>query len=417
MSEATGEETEFDCRFCGFGGSESVLDLGTSPPCNDLLSEAALKNPETFYPLHVRRCEECHLVQLPNVVPPEELFSDYRYFSSYSDTWLDHSRRFVEAITKRRNLDKHSKVVELASNDGYLLQYFVERGIPCLGIEPAEKVAEAARAKGVRTESAFFGSTLARELEKREGTADVIIANNVLAHVPELNDFVEGMRILLSNNGTVTVEVPHLLRLLEGNQFDTIYHEHYSYFSLGVLEKLFARHGIPIYDLDELPTHGGSLRLYAAHEDEGRPVSKSVLDVRKQEQRAQLTSNAPYRRFAERVASTKLELLEFLIGVRKSGGLVAGYGAPGKGNTLLNYCGIGPDLVTFTVDRNPHKQGHYLPGSRIPVFSPDRIGEVRPDVVLILPWNIKDEIVRQMDDVYSWGGKFVTAIPELEVLG
>lgn len=371
---------------------------------------------EPFYPLHVWVCDVCFLVQLEAVVGPEDLFGtgDYAYFSSYSDSWLAHARTYTEKMIGRFGFDRRSRVVEIASNDGYLLQYFRERGVPVLGIDPASNCAAAARDKGIETEVAFFGRETARRVAAERGAADLLLGNNVLAHVPDLNDFVAGLKILLAPQGVVTMEFPHLMRLVEGNQFDTIYHEHYSYLGFGTVEQVFAHHGLILFDVEELPSHGGSLRIYARHAE--LSVEPAVHALRAREEAAGMRRLEYYTGFAEQVHETKRGLLEFLIGARRARRRVAGYGAPGKGNTLLNYCGVRTDFVDYTVDRSPHKQGNYLPGSRIPIFAPERILETRPDYVLILPWNLQDEIMDQMAGIRSWGGRFVVPIPKLQVL-
>lgn len=405
------------CRFCDSVLRRTFVDLGASPLCESFLSASELRAPEPCYPLHVYVCDDCLLVQLEEFVPREEIFSDYAYFSSYSDSWLEHSKRYVAGITERLQLNGDSLVVELASNDGYLLQYFVERSIPCLGVEPAANVARAAVEKGVPTLVDFFGSSLAARLAVEGGRADLIVANNVLAQVPDLNDFVRGIRILLAPGGTVTAEFPHLLRLMENNQYDTIYHEHYSYFGFGSIERVFGEHGLRVYDVEELPTHGGSLRVYARHESEdSQEVGWSVTRLRKMEELAGLQNPARYVEFGRQVEESKRALLRFLIDAAEANRSVVGYGAPGKGNTLLNYCGIGPDLLAYTVDRNPHKHGRFLPGSRIPVFSPERIAETKPDYILILPWNLRDEIAEQLEYTREWGARLVVPIPTVEVI-
>ena len=406
------------CRFCGSPLTLSFADLGMSPPSNSYLKPEQLDRMERFYPLHAWVCGKCFLVQLEEFESPEEIFSDYAYFSSYSDSWLKHAKAYTEAMAKRFSLGPSSFVVEIASNDGYLLQYFVERGVPVLGIEPAANVAAVAEKKGVPSLVKFFGVKTAQELvASGRQRPDLMLGNNVLAHVPDLNDFVAGMKILLAPGGVVTMEFPHLLRLIHENQFDTIYHEHFSYISFVVAERVFAAHGLTLFDVDEIPTHGGSLRIYARHaENAALPVSPKVAELRGREQAAGLERADTYLSFAEQVRATKRSLLKFLISARESGKRVAGYGAPAKGNTLLNYCGVRTDLIEYTVDRSPHKQGHFLPGVHIPVYGPERIRETRPDYVLILPWNIKDEVMAQMADVRTWGGKFVLPVPEVRVL-
>lgn len=404
------------CRFCGETVNRVFVDLGMSPLCESYLSADQLDRMEPFYPLRVGICHRCFLVQLPAYVGPEDIFTEYAYFSSYSDSWVEHARAYTDDVRRRLDLTANSLVVELASNDGYLLQHFVKAGIPVLGIEPAANVADAARAKQVPTRVCFFGTDTARELVVRGEQADLVVANNVLAQVPGLNDFVHGMQIVLKPQGVITVECPHLMRLMEQNQFDTIYHEHFSYFSFLTVEKLFAAHGLTVIDVEEIRTHGGSLRIYARHAaDSSRPVQPAVEELRLREEAAGLTRLETYGAFEEQVKETKRKLIDFLIGVKRRGQSVAGYGAPGKGNTLLNYCGIRTDFVEYTVDRNPYKHNKFLPGTRIPIFSPDRIRETRPDYVLILPWNLKDEIIGQLSYIREWGGKFIVPIPEVEV--
>jgi SAM-dependent methyltransferase len=386
-----------------------------SPLCESYVEAARLDDMEPFYPLHVRICDSCFLVQLRAYVPPEEIFTEYAYFSSYSTSWLEHARRYADMISERLRLGRDKLVVELGSNDGYLLQAFVERGISVLGIEPAGNVAEVAVERGVPTEVAFFGADTARRLAAEGRRADLLVANNVLAQVPDLNDFVAGMRLLLAPGGVVTIEVPHLLRLLDRNQFDTIYHEHYSYFSLGTLQRILSAHGLTIFDVEELSTHGGSMRVYAAHADGHVAADGSVADLLAREDAAGLSTPEPYASFAARVQETKRRLLEVLISIKREGKSVAGYGAPGKGNTLLNYCGIRGDLVDYTVDRNPYKQGRFLPGTHIPIAHPSKIAERRPDFILILPWNLKDEIIEQLSFVRDWGARFIVPIPEVVV--
>jgi hypothetical protein len=403
------------CRFCGSRLEHVFADLGTSPLANSNLREEDLDKPERFYPLTAYVCDQCLLVQLPESASPEEIFSDYVYFSSTSESWLRHAETYVDRITERLGLGTHSYVVELASNDGYLLQYFVERGIPALGVEPAANVAATAIERGIPTRVAFFGTETATALAA-EGTApDLVLGNNVLAHVPGLNDFVEGVRILLRRDGTATFEFPHLLRLIEQTEFDTIYHEHYSYFSLLAVHRVFAAHALDVVDVEKLRSHGGSLRLYIRHSgvEEAGP---RVAELLERERAAGLDRLDTYMAFEQQVRATKRDLLEFLIGVRRNGSHVVAYGAPAKGNTLLNYCGVRADLLDYAVDLSPHKQGLYLPGTRLPVYSPERIAETKPDYILILPWNLRDEIVGQMAHVRDWGGRFVTPIPTTRVL-
>jgi 2-polyprenyl-3-methyl-5-hydroxy-6-metoxy-1,4-benzoquinol methylase len=385
-----------------------------SPLCESYVSLDGLNQMEPFYPLHVYVCHDCFLVQLEEYVKVEDIFSEYAYFSSYSDSWLEHVKNYTDMIVERLNLDNRSKVMELASNDGYLLQYFVKKGIPVLGVEPATNVAVVAEQKGVPTVVKFFGRTTARELAAEFGKADLIIGNNVLAQVPDLNDFVGGMKIALKSEGVITLEFPHLLQLMNQNQFDTIYHEHFSYFSLIAVEKVFARHDLRLFDVEELPTHGGSLRVYACHaNDESKPVSERVTELRNREENVGFYRLAHYFTFGEQVKETKRKLLDFLIKAKRDGKSIVGYGAPGKGNTLLNYCGIRTDFIDYTVDRNPYKQGKFLPGTHIPIHDPQKIVETKPDYLLILPWNFKDEIMEQMKGIRKWGGQFVVPIPEV----
>lgn len=405
------------CRFCGAPLSHTFIDLGMSPLCESYRTGTQLEDMEVFYPLHVRVCDKCFLVQLGEFVSPEHIFSEYAYFSSYSDTWLSHARAYVDQVTNRFALGSESFVVEVASNDGYLLQYFVNKGIPVLGVEPAANVAETAVKKGIPTLVRFFGEGTANDLAMERRRADLIVGNNVLAQVPDVNDFVKGMKVLLKPGGVITIEFPHLVTLMEGNQFDTIYHEHYSYFSFATAERIFAAHGITLFDVEEIPTHGGSLRIYGRHDDDGsKPATLGVSRLRDKESAYGLGDLGCYSSFGEKVRKTKRNLLAFLIRAKRDGKRIAGYGAPGKGNTLLNYCGIRTDFLDFTVDRNPYKQGKFLPGTHIPIHSPDRIVEVKPDYVLILPWNFRDEIVRQLSYIRSWGGQFVIPIPEVTVL-
>jgi hypothetical protein len=405
------------CRFCGTELRVSMVDLGMSPLCESFLQESDLDGPETFLPLHARVCHECLLVQLQEFATPEEIFREYAYFSSYSTAWLAHAKDYVEMVTRRLDLGAEDFVVELASNDGYLLRNFVERGIPCLGIEPAVNVAKAAEEHGVESLTEFFGVELAEKLAVERPRPKLILGNNVLAQVPDLNDFVEGMKVLLAPGGTATMEFPHLVKLMQENQYDTIYHEHFSYFSLLAVERIFGAHGLVVYDVEELWTHGGSLRIWAGHAGEAeRNPSENVLDLRRREEAFGLRSMETYTAFEERVRETKRKLLEFLIDAKRAGKRVVGYGAPGKGNTLLNYCGIRTDFLDFTVDRNPYKHGRYTPGTHIPIHPPERIDEERPDYLLILPWNLRDEIMRQMAHIGQWGGRFVVPIPEVEVV-
>jgi SAM-dependent methyltransferase len=404
------------CRFCN-GSLAEFVDLGMSPLCESYLAKDQLNSMEPFYPLAAYVCRNCLLVQLQEYVAPEHIFSEYAYFSAYSDAWLDHARRYAEMMTERLGLGPASRVIELGSNDGYLLQFFVETGIPVLGIDPAANVARAAEKRGVPTLVKFFGVETARELAEESVQADLVLGNNVLAQVANLNSFVEGIRLILKPNGVCTIEFPHLLKTMAGNQFDQIYHEHFSYFSALTAGKIFAAHGMRVFDVDELWTHGGSLRIYACHAgDETHPSLPSVSELARREREAGLCRLETYADFAGQVRATKRKLLSFLIEAKSQGKALAGYGAPGKGNTLLNYCGIRTDFLDYTVDRNPYKHGKYLPGTHIPIFPPEKIAETRPDYVLILPWNLKDEILSQLAYVRGWGAKFVVPIPEVSVL-
>jgi SAM-dependent methyltransferase len=404
------------CRFCKAESLHTFVNLGMSPLCESFLRPDQLNQMEAFYPLHVFVCDKCFLVQLEEYVSPEKIFTEYAYFSSYSDSWLEHCRRYTHQIINRCGLSGHSLVVEVGSNDGYLLQYFVKKGVPVLGIEPAANVAKAAIEKGIPTLVRFFGSQLASELAAEGKRADLLVGNNVLAQVPDLCDFVAGMKTLLKPQGVFTLEFPHLLRLIEGNQFDTIYHEHFCYFSFFAAEKIFAAHGLALFDVEELPTHGGSLRIFGRHkDDDSKPLSARVADLRSREQAAGLSRLEGYRCFTERVKQTKRRLLECLIRAKQEGKSIVGYGAPGKGNTLLNYCGIGTDFIDYTVDRNPYKHGLFTPGTHIPIYSPEKIRETRPDYLLILPWNLRNEIVQQMAFIREWGGRFIVPIPEATV--
>ena len=403
------------CQFCGAELSRTFVDLGRSPLANSFLSSEQLNLGEVTYPLHVYVCDSCLLVQLQEFERAENIFSDYLYFSSYSESWLRHCRDYASRITEQYRLGPQSLVIEIASNDGYLLQYFKQGNIGVLGVEPAANVAKVAQSKGIETCVAFFGNKVARQLADAGKMADLMVANNVLAHVPDINDFIAGFKTLLQPQGIATFEFPHLKRLIEDRQFDTIYHEHFSYISLFVAEKLFNFHGLRVYDVEQLPTHGGSLRLFVCHAEAAYPRTKRVDDVAGEEGKAGLDQLDPYTQFASTVVEIKAELLTFLIDARRSGKTVAGYGAPAKGNTLLNYCGVGREFIPFTVDISPHKQGRHLPGVQIPIHAPDYILATKPDFILILPWNLKDEVTRQMEVVRNWGGKFVTAIPFLRI--
>jgi 2-polyprenyl-3-methyl-5-hydroxy-6-metoxy-1,4-benzoquinol methylase len=405
-----------NCLFCKTELNHTFVDLGMSPPCESYRQPEQLNEMEPFYPLHVYVCEKCFLVQLQEYIRPENIFSDYAYFSSYSDSWLQHAKNYVDMAVERFQLTNQSQVVEIASNDGYLLQYFVAKGIPVLGIEPAANIATFAIKKNIPTVVKFFGEKTAKEEFDKGQQADLLIGNNVLAHTPHINDFVKGMKILLKPQGIITMEFPHLMRLMEENQFDTIYHEHFSYFSFITVEKVFAVHNLTIFDVEELPTHGGSLRIYARHtENSDKPISQKVLELRTREEAAGFTRLEHYFSFGEQVKETKRKLLDFLSKAKREGKSIVGYGAPGKGNTLLNYCGIRTDFLDYTVDRNPYKQGKFLPGTHIPIFHPDKIQETKPDYVLILPWNLQHEIMTQIAYIRDWGGKFVIPIPEVKV--
>jgi len=411
------EVTRSACRFCSAPLRHTVVDLGMSPLCESYVPAERVNAMEAFYPLHAKICEHCLLVQLEEFVAAEDIFTEYAYFSSYSDSWVEHARRYVDMAVERFGLGPDSLVMEVASNDGYLLRHVVDRGIPALGIEPAANVAEAARELGVETIVRFFGRELAGELAAEGRHADLIAANNVMAHVPDLNDFVAGFELVLAPEGVVTVEVPHLLRLIEDNQFDTIYHEHFQYFSFLSAQRVFAAHGLEVFDVDELKSHGGSLRYYAQRRSTGtRPIGQRVHDLAALERERGFDTLETHLAFTAQVEETKWSLLEFLIARRREGKRIAGYGAPGKGNTLLNYCGIRTDLLAYTVDRNPYKQGQFLPGTHIPILDPAVLEQDRPDYILILPWNLKEEIVAQLEYAREWGARFVGPIARVEVL-
>jgi SAM-dependent methyltransferase len=404
-----------NCRFCGAPLKTTFADLGVSPLSNSFVAPEQATAMERFFPLHALVCGRCFLVQLAEYESPAGIFSDYAYFSSFSTTWLEHSRRYVEAMVERFGLDDSSQVVELASNDGYLLQYFTERDIPVLGIEPAANVAEVAAAKGIPTLVEFFGVQTARDVVD-EHAADLLLGNNVLAHVPDLNDFVGGMKVLLKPGGVITMEFPHLMRLIDENQWDTIYHEHFSYFSFTTARRVFAAHGLRLFDVDELPTHGGSLRIYGCHDDDGgKPDTERARELLEREDAADYSAPGIYEDFGRRIAEDKRAILSLLIELKRDGRRIAGYGAPAKGNTLLNYCGIRTDIVDYTCDLNPEKQGHLLPGSRIPIRSPEVLREDRPDVVWILPWNLKDEITQQLAFIREWSARFLVRAPDLQL--
>lgn len=404
------------CRFCGRPLQHTFADLGMSPLANSYLKPAQLNQVERFYPLHALVCEGCFLVQLQEFESPEAIFGDYAYFSSFSDSFLRHAKAYVEMAVDRFRLNSKSQVVEIASNDGYLLQYFVEKGIPVLGVEPAGNVAEAAMKRGIPSLVKFFGTRTALEMKNEGRQADLLIGNNVLAHVPNLNDFVAGLKIVLKPEGVVTMEFPHLVRLMEDGLFDTIYHEHFSYFSFLTVEQVFAKHGLVLFDVEEVQTHGGSLRIYGRHVEHGaRVVSPRVTAMRERETELKLDRLEPYLSFSERVTRVKRNLLRFLIEAKDSNKAIAAYGAPAKGNTLLNYCGVRTDFIDYTMDRSPHKQGQYLPGSHIPILSPDAARDTKPDYLLILAWNLKDEIMEQMAFIREWGGRFVVPLPDVTV--
>jgi SAM-dependent methyltransferase len=404
------------CRFCGTGLRRTFVDLGLSPLCETYPAAADLNRGEIYYPLHVYVCENCWLVQLEEYESPGKIFSDYAYFSSYSDSWLKHAENYCRKMVERFKLNQSSFVIEVASNDGYLLQYFVQQNVPVLGVEPAANVAKVAVEKQVPTLVRFFGIDLANELAAQGRCADLVLGNNVLAQVPDLNDFVEGLKIALKPDGVLTLEFPHLLRLIEQNEFDTIYHEHFSYFSMLTTARILQAHGLRVFDVEELASHGGSLRVYACRaESPAHPVETRVVDSIAEERNAGLDSIEGYDKFALQVRQTKFALLDFLLKAALQGKTVAGYGAPGKSATLLHYCGIGKDLIEYTVDRSPYKQGRFLPGTHIPIHHPDRIRETKPDYVLILPWNLKDEIMKQLQFIREWGGQFVVPIPKVAV--
>ena len=404
------------CRLCGARLTQTFVDLGMSPLCESYVSADALDEPEIFYPLHVRQCPSCLLVQLAAYVSGEDIFSDYAYFSSYSDSWVAHAKRFADSMIEKLALTADSLVTEVASNDGYLLQHFDAQGIPVLGVEPAKNVAEVAQSMGIPTVVEFLGLTTGSDIAERYGHADLVVANNVLAHVPDIRDFAAGLRALVKETGLVTLEFPHLLRLMQRRQFDTIYHEHYSYLSLLTATRALATAGLRVIDVEELDTHGGSLRVHARPEGHAGVPSARVQMLLEEEDRAGLHTLAGHAGFAGEVLRIKSDLLDFLVRAAREGRTVAGYGAPGKGNTLLNHCGIREDLLQYTVDRSPVKQGKYLPGTHIPIYAPERLAETRPDFILVLPWNLRDEISQQLDYARSWGARLVFPIPELEIV-
>lgn len=406
------------CRFCKAPLEYVFCDLGMSPLSNAFISAAQLARMEPFYPLRTYVCEACGLVQTQDFTRPEAIFNDeYAYYSSYSESWLRHAKKYADAMVQRFGLHAGTPVIEIASNDGYLLQYFKEQAIPVLGVEPASNVAGVAQAAGIPTLVEFFGAASAARMVQCGHRAALLVGNNVLAHVPDINDFVAGLKILLAADGVITLEFPHLARLIEKNQFDTIYHEHFSYFSFTTAEKIFARHELVLFDVDELETHGGSLRIYARHaQDTSKAISPRCARLKESEARLGLNNIKTYVSFSEKVRASKRKLLDFLISAKRKGKSIAGYGAPAKGNTLLNYCGVRSDFIDYTVDSNPHKQGLFLPGTHIPIYAPDKIAETRPDYLLILPWNLRQEITGQMASIRAWGGRFVVPIPELEII-
>jgi SAM-dependent methyltransferase len=408
----------YPCRFCSRPLRNTFVDLGTSPLCQRHVTPARFDEGEPVYPLHVYVCDECFLVQLPSYVPREEIFdAEYGYFSSYSDTMLQHARAYVDMMVPRFGLGPRSRVVEIASNDGYLLQYFKAAGVPVLGIEPTANTAAVALQRGIRSLVRFFGRETAADTCRSEGQADLILGNNVLAHVPDLNDFVAGVQLLLAPGGVATMEFPQLLHLVRNNYWDTIYHEHFSYLSFTTVERIFSHHGLVLFDVEEVPMHGGSIRIFARHRDDlQKEISVRVLQMLEREKSAGHFDLSYYDNFGERVKESKRAILQFLIEAKRAGKRVVAYGAPGKGNTLLNYCGIRTDMIDYTVDRSPHKQGNFLPGTRIPILAPEQIFVTRPDYLFLLPWNLKDEIMRQTAEIRSWGGRFVVPIPELRVL-
>jgi SAM-dependent methyltransferase len=417
LHEVDVQRASGSCHFCGAGLQQTFVDLGMSPLCESYLSSADLNRGETFYPLHVYVCGKCFLVQLEEYESAENIFSDYAYFSSFSDSWLKHADNYCGKMKERFGLDEKSFVVEVASNDGYLLQYFVQRNVPVLGIEPAANVAKVAVEKGVPTLVRFFGTELAEELAEQGQRADLLLGNNVLAQVPNLNDFVEGLKVLLKPEGVLTLEFPHLLKLIEHNEFDTIYHEHFSYFSLLTTVKIMEAHGLKVFDVEELASHGGSLRVFMCRKEaKTHPVEPNVAKVIADEKAAGLCDLKGYESFARNVKETKLALLDVLLTAAREGKKVAAYGAPGKSATLLNYCGIGKDFIEYTVDRSPYKQGRFLPGTHIPIYHPDRIQEMKPDYVVILPWNLQSEIMKQLQYIREWGGKFIVPIPRAVIL-
>ena len=405
------------CRFCHHELTHIFINLVNAPPSNSFLTKDQLNEPEVFYPLKLYVCDKCFLVQIDEYKKSDEIFNqDYAYFSSFSTSWLEHAKKYVDMITDRLELSTASHVMEIASNDGYLLQYFLEKQIPCLGIEPSANTAQAAREKGIETLEGFFGDDLAERLVQEGRKADLIIGNNVLAHVPDINNFVKGLKIALNSGGVVTMEFPHLMCLIQENQFDTIYHEHFSYLSFHTVRRIFAEHGLVLFDVEELSTHGGSLRIYARHdEDDSKPITSNVTALLEKEASKGMLQLDYYLGFQQKADKVKHELLSFLLEQKKCGKIVSAYGAAAKGNTLLNYCGVKKDLIEFVVDASPHKQGKFLPGSHIPVVAEEMIKLNKPDYILILPWNLKDEIINQLNYANGWGAKFAIPIPLLEI--
>jgi len=404
------------CRLCGSGRTASVVDLGATPPCERFLTAAQLAEPEPAFPLHLEVCTECWLAQIPPLLDPEDTFTDYAYFSSFSTSWVEHAKRFTDTAADRLGLTGDSFVVEVASNDGYLLKHVVERGIRCLGVEPSVNVGQAAREAGVPTHTAFLSAETGRQVRAAHGPADLVVANNVYAHIPDVLGFTRGLRALVADDGWVSIEVQHLLTLIEKNQYDTIYHEHFQYYTVESARRALATGGLAVVDVELLPTHGGSIRLWARPAEVAAEPSARMTEVLDREKAAGLHELSGYTEFSERVTQVRLELLEFLISARKAGKTTVGYGAPGKGNTLLNHCGIRTDLLPYTVDRNPYKHGRFTPGTRIPVLPPDHIAADRPDYVLVLPWNLRDELTAQLSYIGAWGGKLVFPIPRLDIV-
>ncbi|OUC95302.1 class I SAM-dependent methyltransferase [Streptosporangium minutum] len=404
------------CRLCGSTSLASVVDLGATPPCERFLTAEQLDEPEVTYPLHLRVCTGCWLAQIPPLITPEDTFTEYAYFSSYSTSWVEHAREYVNGAVERLGLDEGSFVVEVASNDGYLLQHVVERGIRCLGVEPSKNVGEAARERGVPTVTAFLGPETGAAVRAEHGPADLVAANNVYAHIPDVIGFTKGLRALVADDGWVSIEVQHLLTLMEHNQYDTIYHEHFQYYTVASAQRALASGGLSLVDVELLPTHGGSIRLWARPQEAAGEPGERVDQVLAAEKAAGLHELAGYTEFAARVAGVRRDLLRFLVEAAEQGRTVVGYGAPGKGNTLLNHCGVRADLLQYTVDRNPYKHGRFTPGARIPILPPERIAEDRPDYVLVLPWNLREELTAQLSFVHDWGGRLVFPIPRLEIV-